>query len=123
MGETPAGRRCLPKTAPVARSWGEPPQVGATSLHRFSTLPDPRIERSKHHLLIDIVAIAILATISGAEGWVAIETYGQAKYDWLKQFLELPNGLPYHDTFGRVFANLNPLKFQECFGIWFNSIT
>lgn len=81
-------------------------------LRHFNTLADPRIDRSKHHLLIDIVAIAILATISGAEGWVGIETYGKAKYYWLKQFMGLPNGLQFHDTFGRVFAKINPIKFS-----------
>jgi predicted transposase YbfD/YdcC len=61
--------------------------------------------------------------ISGAEGWVAIETYGQAKYEWLKEFLELPNGIPSHDTFSRVWARIDPLEFQECFQMWVNSIT
>ncbi len=83
----------------------------------------PRIERSKEHLLIDIVAIAILAVISGADGWGAIELYGKAKYEWLKGFLELPNGIPSHDTFSRVFARIEPKQFQECFLSWVNSIT
>ena len=92
-------------------------------LQHFAALNDPRIERSKEHLLLDIVAIAILAVISGSEGWVGIETYGKAKYQWLKNFLELPNGIPSHDTFGRVFARLEPTQFQECFLSWVNSIT
>jgi predicted transposase YbfD/YdcC len=86
-------------------------------------LTDPRIERSKEHLLIDIVAIAILAVISGADGWGAIELYGKAKYEWLKCFLELPNGIPSQDTFSRVFARIEPKQFQECFLSWVNSIT
>ena len=73
---------------------------------------DPRIDRSKDHLLIDIVAISILAVISGAQGWVAIEIYGKAKYEWLKNFLELPNGIPSHDTFSRVWARIEPSEFQ-----------
>lgn len=89
----------------------------------FSALNDPRIERSKEHLLIDIVAISILAVISGAEGWVAIETYGKAKSEWLKEFLSLPNGIPSHDTFSRVWARIDPSEFQECFQTWVNSIT
>ena len=89
----------------------------------FATVTDPRIERSKEHLLIDIIAIAILAVISGAEGWVGIETYGKAKYEWLKEFLELPNGIPSHDTFSRVFARIEPLEFQKSFQNWIKTIT
>jgi len=92
-------------------------------IQNFSALNDPRIERSKEHLLIDIVAISILAVISGAEGWVAIETYGQAKYEWLKEFLSLPNGVPSHDTFSRVWSRIDPSEFQECFQVWVSSIT
>ena len=73
----------------------------------FAGLEDPRIERTKQHQLIDVIAIAIC----GADSWVAIETYGQAKQEWLKRFLELPNGIPSHDTFARVFALINPEKF------------
>lgn len=92
-------------------------------LQHFANLNDPRIDRSKEHLLIDIIAIAILAVLSGADGWVGIETYGQAKYEWLKEFLELPNGIPSHDTFSRVFAKLKPEDFEKCFLSWINSIT
>lgn len=97
--------------------------LNVSFLNHFETLTDPRIERSKEHLLIDIVAIAILAVISGADGWGAIELYGKAKYEWLKGFLELPNGIPSHDTFSRVFARIEPKQFQECFLSWVNSIT
>lgn len=86
-------------------------------------MSDPRIERTKDHLLIDILAITILAVISGADGWVAIEAYGEAKYEWLKDFLELPNGIPSHDTFSRVFSRIEPEEFQQCFLSWVNSIT
>ncbi len=61
----------------------------STFIQHFTSLEDPRVERTKHHLLIDIIAIAILAVISGADGWVAIETYGQAKQEWLASFLSL----------------------------------
>lgn len=94
-----------------------------TILKHFSGLEDPRIERTKQHLLIDIVAIAILAVLSGANSWVAIETYAQAKHKWLQQFLELPNGIPSHDTTARVFARLNPEAFEQCFHRWVESIT
>jgi len=97
--------------------------LNVSFLNHFEPLTDPRIERSKEHLLIDIVAIAILAVISGADGWGAIELYGKAKYEWLKGFLELPNGIPSHDTFSRVFARIEPKQFQECFLSWVNSIT
>ena len=89
--------------------------MNASFLNHFEILRAPRIERSKEHLLIDIVAITILAVISGAEGWVAIEIYGKAKYECLKGFLELSNGIPSHDTFSRVFARIEPQKFQDSF--------
>ncbi len=74
-------------------------------------------------MLIDILTIAILAVICGADGWVGIETYGKAKYDWLKTFLALPQGIPSHDTFGRVFARLDPEQLQQCFLRWVRSIS
>lgn len=93
-----------------------------TIADHFSTIDDPRIERSKQHKLVDIITIAICAVICGAEGWTDIETYGVTKYEWLKQFLELPNGIPSHDTFARVFARLNPQQFQQCFLSWIKAI-
>ncbi len=89
----------------------------------FIELEDPRIERSKLHKLIDIITITICAVICGADGWVEIETYGKSKYKWLKKFLELPNGIPSHDTFSRVFSLLNPNKLQECFLNWVEEIS
>ena len=89
----------------------------------FTNLPDPRVERTKQHLLIDIITIAICAVICGADSWVSMETYGQAKQQWLQQFLELPNGIPSHDTFARVFARIDPQQFQECFLHWIKSIS
>jgi len=85
-------------------------------------MEDPRIDRTKRHKLIDILTIAICAVICGADSWVAIELYGCTKYEWLKTFLELPNGIPSHDTFARVFALINPQKFQSCFVNWMKSI-
>lgn len=88
----------------------------------FRDLPDPRIERCKHHKLLDIVTIAICAVISNADGWTDIEAYGRAKEPFLRQFLELPSGIPSHDTFARVFAKLNPIAFQKCFVRWIDAI-
>ena len=88
----------------------------------FSEVSDPRIDRTKDHKLLNIISIAICAIISGAEGWVDIENYGKSKIDWLKTILELPNGIPSHDTFGRVFALLDPKEFQDGFHSWVESI-
>ena len=90
------------------------PSLDDTILKHFSTLSDPRIDRTKQHLLGDIIAIAILAVLSGSDSWVAIETYATAKQEWLKQFLALANGIPSHDTIARVFARLDTQKFEEC---------
>jgi hypothetical protein len=75
-----------------------------TIADHFSQMEDPRIERTKLHQLIDIITIAICAVICGADTWVDIESYGRAKHEWLKQFLELPNGIPSHDTISRLFS-------------------
>lgn len=88
----------------------------------FSGVNDPRIDRTKDHQLLDIITIAICAIISGAEGWVDVENYGKSKLDWLETFLKLPNGIPSHDTFGRVFTMLDPKEFQEGFQSWVESI-
>jgi hypothetical protein len=75
-----------------------------TIADHFAQMTDPRVERSRRHKLIDIITIAICAVICGADTWVDMESYGRAKVKWLKRFLELPNGIPSHDTFARVFA-------------------
>ena len=84
----------------------------------FSKVNDPRIDRTKEHKLIDMIAIAICAVICGAEGWVDIELFGKSKLPWLKTFLELPKGIPSHDTFGRVFSMLDAQEFQLAFYEW-----
>lgn len=84
----------------------------------FGTIPDPRVERTRAHHLVDIITIALLAILSGAEGWNAIETYGLAKQPWLETFLDLPNGIPSHDTFARVFARLDPNMLESKFQAW-----
>ncbi len=87
----------------------------------FSGLSDPRGANIKH-LLFDIVVIAIIATICGTDGWVAIEQFGQRKYSWLKEYLLLPKGIPSHDTFGRVFSLLDPEEFHACFMEWVKAL-
>lgn len=94
-----------------------------TLLDHFTNLTDPRIDRTKDHKLIDIIALAICGMLCGADNWVAMEQYGHAKEEWLKQFLELPNGIPSHDTIARVFARLDPKEFEQCFRDWVQSIS
>jgi predicted transposase YbfD/YdcC len=94
-----------------------------TIADHFGEMEDPRVEWSIQHKLIDIITIAICAVICGADTWVDIEMYGQSKYQWLKQFLELPNGIPSHDTFARVFTRLDPDQFQQSFLNWIKSIS
>jgi len=84
----------------------------------FGKIIDPRKDRTKDHKLIDIIAIAICAVICGAEGWTDIELFGKSKHHWLATFLELPNGIPSHDTFGRVFSLLDAQQFQLAFYEW-----
>jgi predicted transposase YbfD/YdcC len=85
---------------------------------RFSALADPRVERTKLHELLDIITIAICAVICGADDWVEMEQFGNDKREFFDKFLVLTNGIPSHDTFGRVFARINPEQFQSCFLEW-----
>lgn len=89
----------------------------------FKSLEDPRIDRAKRHELIDIIGITISAVVCGADNWVEVEEFGKAKEEWLRGFLKLPNGIPSHDTFGRVFSRLAPERFGECFMSWVRSIS
>ncbi|MDE0071346.1 MAG: ISAs1 family transposase [Caldilineaceae bacterium] len=91
---------------------------GVSLVEHFEDLEDPRVERTKLHQLRDIIVIAICAVICGADNWVEIEEFGRAKRDWLEALLGIPNGIPSHDTFGRVFARLDAEKFEACFVKW-----
>jgi predicted transposase YbfD/YdcC len=84
----------------------------------FERLDDPRVERTRKHDLLDLIAVALCAVICGADSWPDVERYGRAKEPWLRRFLALPNGIPSHDTFGRVFARLDPEQFGACFAGW-----
>lgn len=97
------------------------PEIGSIARH-FSKVKDPRIDRTKRHRLLDILIIAICGVICGADSWVDIELFGKTKIEWLKTFLKLPNGIPSHDTFGRVFAALNPQEFESSFMEWVQAI-
>jgi predicted transposase YbfD/YdcC len=89
----------------------------------FAAVEDPRIERTKRHVLLDILMLALCATIGGADGWVEIEEFGKSKQAWFETFLALPNGIPSHDTFGRVFGRLDPKQLEKCFFDWVQSIS
>src|SRR6266446_2145453 len=87
----------------------------------FITITDPRSEVNKAHRLIDIIMVAVCAVLAGAESFVDMEDFGSTKQTWFKTFLELPNGIPSHDTFGRVFSLLDPNEFQTHFSEWMRS--
>ena len=81
----------------------------------FGDLTDPRVNRTRRHKLIDVLVIGICTGICGGDNYEAMEEFGKAKEKWFHTFLELPNGIPSHDTFWRVFKELDPEQFQQCF--------
>lgn len=88
----------------------------------FAELEDPRVQASCDHRLLDILAITILAVTCGADDWTDLETFGRLRYDWLKTFLDLSNGIPSHDTFRRVLGLLDQQQFAACLFRWTQSI-
>jgi predicted transposase YbfD/YdcC len=92
-------------------------------MQHFQQIKDPRVDRTKRHSLMAIITMAIFAVLAGADGFVAIETYGKAKQEWLEKFLDLPNGIPSHDTFARVLGALEPHELQDGFLSWVSSIS
>lgn len=91
-------------------------------IKHFSILPDPRIDRTKKHNLIDILFIAVCTMICGGEGFTDMEDFAETREEWLRKYLELPGGVPSHDTFRRVFSVIDPDAFQECFVRWSQSL-
>ena len=91
-------------------------------LKHFSVIADWRTDRGREHLLVDILVISVLAMLCGAEHFTEFEVFGKARLDWLRTFLRLPNGIPSHDTFRRVFMLLDPALFSECFRDWTQSL-
>jgi len=91
-------------------------------LEHFADLTDPRVDRTKLHQLLDVLVIAMCATICGAEGWEDFAEFGKAKQEWFKTFLELPNGIPSPDTFRRVVMRLDPQEFEACFLRWVQAV-
>ena len=89
-------------------------------LHHFADLDDPRTDHTKLHNLLDIIALTLCAVVSGAEGWTEVEAW--EKQDWLETFLDLANGIPSHDTIGRVFGAMDSAAFQECFLSWMHAV-
>lgn len=84
----------------------------------FHDLVDPRIARTRRHGVLDIVTIALCAVLAGAESWVEVAEWGEIKLPWLRTWLALPNGIPSHDTFGRVFSRLDPAQLEHGFVRW-----
>ena len=98
--------------------------LSETFLRYFEAVEDPRMDNhNRRHNFHDILVITILGAICGADTWADICDFADAKIDWLKTFLELPHGIPSHDTFGRVFSLINPNEFEECFREWIASLT
>lgn len=94
-----------------------------TSLEEcFSDLPDPRVQGRCDHKLMDLIIITVCVVICGADSWTGVETFAKAKEEWLRQYLELPKGIPAHDTLGRVFASLNAEAFQAGFSRWVEAV-
>ena len=91
-------------------------------IEHFKDLPDPRVDRTKDHDLIDILVIAICTLLCAGESFNDMEDFGHAKHDWFKTFLRLRNGIPSHDTFNRLFAALDPKAFLDCFLRWTQSL-
>src|ERR1700733_5962456 len=96
----------------LKKKLGMDAQTPRELLRVLEEIPEPR-RHNLRHKLIDILTLALIAVICGADDWVSVEEYAQCKEEWLRTFLELPCGIPSHDTFGRVFARLDPAAFEQ----------
>jgi predicted transposase YbfD/YdcC len=113
------------KNCPAERKLTEVADIGCIQkslVQHFQEIKDPRVERTKKHQLTDILVIAILAVIAGAQGWEDMENYGISKKQWLEKFLALPHGIPSDDTFRRVFEFINPEELNRCFLQWVETL-
>ncbi len=91
-------------------------------MDHFKGITDPRVERTKDYLLEDIIFITIAAVICGSDTWNDIESYGCANEHWLREYLQLPNGIPSHDTFNRVFSMIDSTEMEQCFLNWVKEV-
>jgi hypothetical protein len=98
------------------------PEPDLSLARHFASLPDPRVDRTRKHLLGDILIIALCATIAGADSWQEVERFGLVKIAWLRALLRLPNGIPSHDTLRRVFARIDPKAFDRCVSAWMTGL-
>lgn len=96
--------------------------IGASLAEHFRALEDPRVEHLTDHKLLDPITIVLCAIISGAETRKDMALFGNERLEWLRQFMALENGIPSDDTFGRVFARLEPGQFQACFMSWVKAV-
>ena len=114
----------------MGKTRGTPPGGGVKLRHadllsiveHFEDLPDPRRDHNKEHKLIDIIVLSLCGVLAGCEAFTEIEQFGKHKEDFFRKFLELPNGIPSHDTFGRVFQLLDPQAFEQCCLAWVRSL-
>ena len=101
----------------------EPPAPKPRSLMEYlEEIPDPRVNRRRAHKLVDVLVIGLCSMLTGGQGFNDMELFGKIKRDWLKTFLELPHGIPSHDTFNRVFSAIDPGHFLDCFVRWVQDI-
>jgi hypothetical protein len=105
-----------PRSVPTRSPQIPPPPQ---SLRR---LKDPRINRCKRHLLLDIIIMALCAVIAGGDSWIDLATFARRRKDWFQRFLELPNGIPSHHTFKRVFERLDPMPLQQALVQWLHAL-